>query len=376
MKEIYLDNSATTKVCDEAANKIYMMLTQKYGNPSSLHGKGFEAEREVELAREIIAKEINADSNEIYFTSGGTEANNLAILGSVAAKKKLGNKIITTSFEHSSVYESFKYLENKGFEVVYINPDKNGDISREQIIEALDENTILVSIMMVNNEVGTILPIDCLKESIKVKAKNATFHVDAVQAFGKLKINVRKIGVDLLSVSAHKVNGPKGCGALYKSRNTRIEPIMYGGEQQSKIRPGTECAPLIAGFGEAVKNFNIDDSYLFVKELNEYCRKKLSYIDGIGFNSQDTALPYILNFFNGKIKSETMLHYLSSNNIFVSSGSACSKGKQSRVLKSMQLDKKIIDTSLRLSFSRYNTKNDIDIFIDKLQEGLQNLAKA
>lgn len=374
MNEIYLDNCATTKPCQECVDTILNVLTNKYGNPSSLHEKGFDAEQEIESARNLIAQILNAQPPEIYFTSGGTEANNMAIFGAINLNKKRGNKIVTTTIEHSSVYNSIKELESAGFEVVYLKPDLNGQILAEKFENAIDQNTIFVSAMMVNNETGAILPIDKIKKFIIQKKSPAIFHIDAVQAFGKLNINVEKLGVDLLSISAHKIHGPKGVGALYKRKNVKINPLFFGGEQQKKLRPGTEPVPLIAGFSAAAKQLDLSLQNEKIKFLNKYFIQKINNITGISINSPQNAVPHIINISTNKIKSETMLHFLSSKKIFISSGSACAKGKKSRVLSEMNLPLRQIETALRISFSRYNSTDDIDQFLTWLDFGMKNLA--
>lgn len=375
MREIYLDNSATTVVSQSAITKAVYMMSENYGNPSSLHKKGLLAQNEVEKARKIIANELGADESEIYFTSGGTEANNMAVFGAALKNKKRGNKIVTTNIEHSSVHESMLELQNMGFDVVFLKPDINGEIKKEQIFNAVDEKTILFSMMMVNNEIGSILPVNEVRKCLDLKHSPALFHVDAVQAFGKIPVKVSKIKADLISISAHKVHGPKGVGALYKARKKIIIPRTFGGEQQDKIRPGTESSPLIAAFGAAVSQFNLEKNYNHVLTLRNYLVEKLSLIDEITINSGKNSLPYIVNFSTNGIKAETMLNFLASYNIFVSGGSACAKGKKSRVLKHIGLSDKRVTSSIRVSFSKYNNLNEIDFFVDKLKEGLNSLAR-
>lgn len=374
MHEIYLDNSATTKPCKAAIEKMLEVLTSKYGNPSSLHSKGLEAEQEIELTRGVIAETLGAGAHEIFFTSGGTEANNLAILGATESNKRKGNKIVTTAVEHSSVFNSAKELEKNGYEVVYLTPNKNGEITASQLEDAIDEKTVLVNVMCVNNEVGSLFPVESLKAVIKRKRSPALLHIDAVQAFGKIPLNVDKLGVDLLSISAHKIHGPKGVGALYVRRGVKIAPRMFGGEQQQKLRPGTEAVPLISGFGAAVQQLKLSEQYEEIRRLNELCRRELLKIEGIEINSPNTAIPHILNVSTNAIKSETMLHFLSSKGIFVSSGSACAKGKKSRVLTEMGLSQRRIDTALRISFSRYNTESDIEELVRQIRVGIETLA--
>lgn len=362
---IYLDNSATTKPCQEAIDAINFTLNQNWGNPSSLHKLGIESEKMLDDTRLSIAKEIGCEYNEIFFTSGGTEANNMAIFGSVYANRRKGNRIVTTETEHHSVLECFEKLEKEGFEVVKIKPDVYGHITKESIINAINSNTIFVSIMLINNEVGAINPIKEAKNAIIAANSSAILHTDAVQAFGKMKFKVKDIGADLITISAHKIGGPKGVGALYKSANCRILPHTIGGGQEKNLRSGTEATPLIAGFGAAVKT--IDHSINeHIKNLNNYLREKLSCIDGVIINSHCDASPYILNISVLGYRSETLLHFMEARDIYVSSGSACAKGKGSHVLGSMGLDRKRIDGALRISFSKNNTREDIDAFCDAL----------
>ena len=371
----YLDNSATTQVSNTAAQKALDIMCNIYGNPSSLHTMGIEAEKELETARSIIAKTIGCECDELFFTSGGTEANNTAILGTVKALKRRGNKIVTSAIEHSSIMESMAYLENEGFQVTYLTPDENGVIPMDKIKEAVDDKTILVSVMMANNEVGSINDIAKIRKIVTAKKSPALIHTDAVQAFGKLNIKVKKLDVDLMTISSHKIHGPKGVGALYIKKGKRILPIHFGGEQEKKIRPGTEALPLIGAFGVAVSELEIDKNYQLVQELNDYAKAKLSSIDSVTLNSKNNALPYILNISVKGIRSETMLHHLAQNNVYVSSGSACAKGKPSHVLSAMGVSRDSADSALRISFSKLNTKDDIDALVEHIIEGIDNLAK-
>lgn len=371
MKEIYLDNSATTKVCDTACEKAIYMMNTNYGNPSSLHSKGLDAENILDEAREIISKKISAEMNEIYFTSGGTEANNLAVIGACKKLKTQGNKIVTTAIEHSSVIESMHEMEKEGFEVIYVAPEKNGKINKQALADVIDKRTILVSIMMVNNETGAQQPVESVKKIIKEKKSPALFHVDAAQAFCKTEINVKKIQCDLMSITAHKVHGPKGIGALFISKNAKIKPILFGGEQQKKIRPGTESSPLIAAFAAAV---SMDPADNIIEKLRKYCMQKVTTIPDVTLNSPADSIG-VLNFSVLGLKSETLLHFLSEKNIFISSSSACAKGKKSYVLKSMKIEDKVIDSAIRVSFSRYNTTEDIDTLVDEIQKAQTRLIK-
>jgi len=376
LAEIYFDNSSTTKVCPEAAEKVMEMMTENYGNPSSLHTLGFRAEQEMTAARKAVAGLLGAKPEEIYFTSGGTESNNLALFGAANARKKRGRRIVTTEIEHPSVTNVMKRLEQEGFEVVFLKPDSFGRISPEQVKQAVTGDTILVSMMRVNNEVGTILPVEAGAEAIREVGAPALLHVDAVQAFGKLPLRPEKMGIDLMSVSAHKIHGPKGVGALYVRRGVRIDPHTFGGGQEKNVRPGTESSPLIAGFGAAVQALPETERELsLLTELCTYCRNELSKIPGVELNSPEEALPYIVNFSAGGVRAETMLHYLSSRGIYVSSGSACSKGKESPVLDAMGLPRERIASALRLSFSRFSTKEEVELFLAALKDGLTEITK-
>lgn len=372
--EHYLDNSATTKVSEASAKKAYQIMTQTYGNPSSLHSKGIEAERELNLAKECVARALGATAEEIIFTSGGTEANNLALFGTAEARKRRGKKIITTTVEHSSIVESADRLEKEGYEIVRISPQADGVIHKEDIIASLDENVIMVSVMLVNNETGAIMPIQEIFSAVKRYNKDIICHTDAVQAFGKLSINAKKLSADLISVSGHKIHAPKGVGALYIKKGTRLIPRQYGGEQQKKIRMGTEPMPLIASMGVACTEFDLDSVYEKISQLNEYTKKLLLEIDGVELNSPQNALPFVLNISAGRVRSETMLHFLEEREIYVSSGSACAKGKPSHVLSAMGIDRKRADSALRISFSKHSTKEDAEALANAVKEGLATLA--
>ncbi len=368
---VYLDNSATTKPCEEAIVAINRMITENFGNPSSLHFLGISAMKEVINARESIAKKLDCEKDEIYFTSGGTESNNLAILGAAHKNRRKGNRIVTTAIEHESVMQSIDELEKEGFEVIRLMPDSEGKISLADMAKAINKDTILVSMMYINNEVGSILPVEKIKKLVTRAESPALVHIDCVQAFGKVDIRPKKLGADLLTITAHKIHGPKGTGALYIRKGVNILPRTFGGEQEKKIRPGTEASPLIAGFGAAVDALpNLKEQSKITKELNEYAKEKLSQINGIIFNSGDDASPYIINIYVPTfMRSQTVLQELSANyGICVSNGSACAKGKKSHVLTAMKLSDEIIDKSIRISFSRDNTKEDIDKLCVALDE--------
>lgn len=371
----YLDNSATTKPCDEAVSAINKMLTENWGNPSSFHALGIKAAKEVITARTAIADSLGVSKEEIIFTSGGTEANNLALFGSIKAKRRAGNRIVTTAIEHESVLQSAEELEKQGFEVIYLKPDKFGNISEEQIFDAVNKDTILVSMMYINNEVGSILPVKAIKRAVKKADSPALIHIDCVQAYGKVSINAKKLGADLITVTAHKIHGPKGIGALYINKEANLTnqnfTRVFGGEQERKLRPGTEGAPLIAGFGAAVNALpSLKEQKDKIKELNAYAKEELKSINGIKFNSGDNASPYIINIYIPTfMRSQTILQELSANyDVYVSNGSACAKGKKSHVLSAMGVSDKVLDKSIRISFSRYNTKEDIDKLVSALKE--------
>lgn len=374
---IYLDNSATTKPCDKTIKYMNLALTESWGNPSSLHLSGVYAEELLNKARSTVAKSIGADSQEIYFTSGGTEANNIAVLGAANKLKRRGNRIITSAIEHPSVMEAMNYLEENGFEIIRLKPDASGIISLDEFKAALNDKTILVSIMLVNNEIGAIEPIREISKIIKSSDSPALLHTDAVQAFGKLPINIKSLGVDLLTASGHKIHGPKGSGFLYIKRGVNISTTVFGGGQESGIRSGTQAMPSIAGLLGAVEEMpNLSSYFEKQQKLWEYAAEKLTETGLVSINSAEGCLPYILNISVNHFKSETILHYLEGRDIFVSSGSACAKGKKSYVLESIGLSAQRIDSSIRISFSRYNSKEDIDILCDTLLSAAKFLRKA
>ncbi len=371
---VYLDNSATTKPCKRAVEYINNALCKFWGNPSSLHSLGLDAELEMNDARKAVADKIGAREDEIIFTGSGTEANNTAIM-SVA--KSHYRKIITTEIEHPSVLETVKRLENDGFKVSRIGCDKYGIISLSQLEAELDGSVCLVSIMLVNNEVGSIQPIAEASALIKKLAPNALIHCDAVQGFGKQVINVKKLGVDLLSASGHKIHGPKGIGFLYCRKGVHLTPFITGGGQERGLRSGTESIPLIMGLKGAIEELgNINSSLEKVVQLNSYARQQFLKTNYIKINSPENALPYILNISVMGYRSETLLHFLENKNIFVSSGSACAKGETSYVLKALGLDRFMGDSALRISFSKENTKEDIDLLVSALEQSVKTLRRS
>ncbi len=375
LKEAYLDNSSTTRVCEPAAAKVMELMTENYGNPSSLHTLGFRAEQALTEARRNIAAALGAKEDEVFFTSGGTESNNLAIFGAAYARKRMGMHIVTTQIEHPSVTNAVRQLEKEGWEVTWLQPDREGHILPEAVQEAVRPDTTLVTMMAVNNEVGTILPLDAAAQAIAAKKAPALLHVDAVQGFGKLDLRPERRKIDLLSISAHKIHGPKGVGALYVRKGVRIAPRTFGGGQEHGMRPGTEGLPAIGGFGAAVKALPpVNEGLRQAEELAAICREKLLALPGVEFNSPEDALPYIVNFSVGAVRAETMLHFLAARGVYVSSGSACSKGKQSPVLEAMGLPRERIQAALRVSFSHLNTLEDVDALVEGVREGLASLA--
>ena len=373
---IYLDNSATTKPCESAISALNRALTEVWGNPSSLYGLGLEAENRIIDARLKIAEAINAREDEIFFTGSGTEANNLSIIGAANLMKRRGNRIVTTSVEHPSVLNTCKYLELQGFEITYIKPENDGNLSAEKVLSAVDGKTVLVSVMSVNNETGCIFPVAEIFEGLKEMKSIAVKHTDCVQAFGKMPIDIEKLGADLLTASGHKIHGPKGIGFLYKKKNLQLKPIIHGGGQEKGLRSGTESVPLIAALGGAISELSVNLTLTKVKELHSYAYNKLSAVDGVLINSpQSDSLPYIINISVKGIRSETLLHFLEAKDIYVSSGSACSKGKGSHVLTEMGLSADRTDSAIRISFSKFNTASDIDALCNALIEAQNTLRR-
>lgn len=373
---VYLDNSATTKPCDAAVKKALKMMNGTFGNPSSLHMCGIEAKQELDSARRTLSDFLSCDDSEIYFTSGGTAANNTAILGTARAKKRDGKKIVTTLLEHPSVLKHFELLESLGFETVYLKPDKNGKISLDSISNAIDDKTVLVSIMAVNNEVGSIQEISKIKEIIKNNESTAFFHCDAVQAFGKISLKPKKLGIDLMSMSAHKIHGIKGAGALFVDKNIRLLPSILGGGQENGLISGTEPMPAICAFSEAVKDIgDIEKNLQHAKRVRDYFLEKIKSVDGITVNSPSDALPYIINISVKGVPSQVMLNALSSLGIYVSAGSACSKGHRSTVLSAIGLRAAEIDSAIRISLSKSTDEKDMDLLYNGIADTVKRVRR-
>ena len=372
-REIYLDNSATTRPFDEVIEYMGLINKTVYGNPSSLHLKGIEAEKHVRKSREAIAKTLDIIPKELIFTSGGTESNNMAVIGYLRANPRKGKHVITTKIEHPSILEVFRYLETLGYLVDYIDVDRNGIVNLNMLKEKISDDTALVSVMYVNNEVGSIQPIDEIAKTIKGRNKNTAFHVDAVQAYGKLKLNPKKSGIDLMSISSHKIHGPKGVGALFVRESVKIEPILFGGGQESLLRSGTENVPGICGFGLAAEMIHskLDENYEKVAGLKNLFIELLEMnIEGFTVISPENSSPYIINVSFDNLKAEVLLHHLEEKGIFVSTGSACSsrKKKYSHVLEAMGIKSDSLEGALRFSLCGQNSERDIIETVDALKE--------
>ena len=372
--EAYFDNSATTRVLDSVKDIVVKTMTEDYGNPAAKHRKGMEAEQYIREARKIIADSMKVQEKEILFTSGGSESNNMALIGTAWANQRAGKHIISTSIEHPSVYNPLGVLEELGFEVTILPVDHDGHISLKELEEAIRPDTILVSTMYVNNEVGAVEPVEEISRVIKAKNPSALYHVDAIQAYGKYVIRPKKQGIDLLSVSSHKIHGPKGVGFLYIRSGVKIKPLIYGGGQQAGMRSGTENVPGVAGFGAAVKEMYTDHAEKIQKliGLKDYMTDRLGEIEGTVINSKkgEASAPQIVSVSFEGVRSEVLLHALEDKGIYVSSGSACSSNHPgiSGTLKGIGVAQKLLDSTIRISFSIFNTKEEVDYTIDVLKE--------
>lgn len=372
--EAYFDNSATTRVLDSVKDIVVKTMTEDYGNPAAKHRKGMEAEQYIREARKIIADSMKVQEKEILFTSGGSESNNMALIGTAWANQRAGKHIISTAIEHPSVYNPLGVLEELGFEVTILSVDHDGHISLKELEEAIRPDTILVSTMYVNNEVGAVEPVEEISRVIKAKNPSALYHVDAIQAYGKYVIRPKKQGIDLLSVSSHKIHGPKGVGFLYIRSGVKIKPLIYGGGQQAGMRSGTENVPGVAGFGAAVKEMYTDHAEKVQKliGLKDYMTDRLGEIEGTVINSKkgEASAPQIVSVSFEGVRSEVLLHALEDKGIYVSSGSACSSNHPgiSGTLKGIGVAQKLLDSTIRISFGIFNTKEEVDYTIDVLKE--------
>lgn len=379
--EVYLDNSATTQCSQAAADLMMRLLREDYGNPSSLHNRGMEAENYVKEARKRIAQTLKVNEKEIYFTSGGSESNNLAIVGSALANKRSGMHVITTMIEHPSVANPFAYLEELGFAVTYLPVDAYGCISLEDLQEAMCSDTILVSMMHVNNEIGAVEPIEEAARVIKQKNPNCLFHVDAIQSYGKFRIYPKRMGIDLLSVSGHKIHGPKGSGFLFVRDKVKVHPLILGGGQERGMRSGTENVPAIAGLGQAAMEIyqNFESNQTRMYRLRDYFIQEVEQIDGVSVNGHKDhrSAPHIVSVSVSGVRSEVLLHALEDKQIYVSAGSACSSNKPavSRTLQSIGLKRELLESTVRFSFSVHTTKEEIDYALEAMRGLVPMLAK-
>ncbi len=373
---IYLDNAATTKVIPEACEAAAYAMQSVWGNPSSLHRMGIEAERLVTYAKKQLLSALGDTSGDIIFTSGATEGNNTAVFGFCKVYGKRKKRVVTTSVEHPSVAQPFQRLKDLGYEVVTVSPDKNGEITADSLISAVDDNTCLISAMLCNNETGYILPISEAFAEIKRQHPDCMTHCDCVQGFEKLTVSAKKLSADVITLSGHKIYAPKGIGAMYVKKGVRLSPVFFGGGQQKNLRSGTEAVPLIYSFGKAVEILTptLKQRFDNAAKICEYAKAKLNEIGAVVI-SKDSASPYILSIAVPNIKSETILHFLEEDEIYISSGSACSKGKKSAVLKEFKVSDQLLDSVIRLSFSFETQTSDIDALVDKLGIGIKTLAK-
>ena len=381
--EAYLDNAATTRVFDSVKDIMVESMCVEFGNPSSKHRKGMEAELDIKKATEIIAKSLKVDAKELIFTSGGTESNNMALIGTALANNRAGKHIITTVTEHASVHNPLLFLEQQGFRITFVSVDSLGRVNLEELLDAICEDTILVSVMMVNNEIGSVNDVAHISKMIKSKKPDVLFHVDAIQAYGKYVIYPKRMGIDLLSISGHKIHGPKGSGVLFVRDKVKIKPLIYGGEQQRGMRSGTENVPAIVGLGKAVEEIYKDHekkrAYLY--ELKKALISALQQIEGVtvngykeGIDITETA-PHVVSASFENVRSEVLLHALEDKGVYVSSGSACSSNHPglSGTLVAIQVEQQLLDSTIRFSFSVNTTIEEINYAVEMLKELLPKL---
>ncbi|PWJ47676.1 cysteine desulfurase family protein [Faecalicatena contorta] len=380
--EIYLDNSATTRCYPEVGDLVYKVMCQDYGNPSSMHRKGVAAEHYIKESKDRLSKILRVNPKEIFFTSGGTESDNLALIGSARANKRSGNHLITTAIEHPAILNTMRYLEEaEGFRVTYLPVDANGRVKLDALKEALCEETILVSIMYVNNEMGAVQPVNEAIQIVKRYNPGILFHSDAVQGFGKYRIYPKRQGIDMLTVSAHKIHGPKGIGFIYIDEKVKISPIVFGGEQQKNIRSGTENVPGIAGMGLAAQMIyqDLDMKVALMRELKSYFLEGISKIESTTVHglTDGNSAPHIISLGVAGIRSEVLLHALEDKGVYVSSGSACSSNHPavSGVLKGIGASKEYLDATLRFSMSEFTTREEIDYTLETLYNCIPTLRK-
>lgn len=381
--EVYLDNSATTRTFPEVAELMSKIMCEDYGNPSSMHNKGVQAERYVRYGRETLAKILKVNEKEIYFTSGGTESDNLALIGCAMANYRAGKHLITTKIEHPAILQTMHYLEDQGFEVTYLSVNDKGQISLQELQNAMRKDTILVSIMHTNNEIGAVEPIAEAGRLIKSTNPSTLFHVDAVQGFGKYRIYPKRMGIDLLSVSGHKIHGPKGVGFLYIGEKVKIHNIIYGGGQQKNLRSGTENVPGIAGMAKAAEMLynHLEEDAERLYSLKDYFCEGLRKIPDIRINNPEgmEGAPHIVSLSVAGVRSEVLLHALEDKGIYVSAGSACSSNKPhtagSATMKAIKLPEEFLDSTLRFSMSVYTTREELDYTLQVMHDIIPMLRK-
>lgn len=365
----YFDNSATTKPTENSIKAMLFALNECWGNPSSLHSLGTAANNELNKARKQVSALIGCPSESFFFTSSGTTANNTAIFGAYEKLKRSGNRIVTTSIEHPSVLEPIKRLEANGVEVIRISPNEKGQINEDEFFSAINDKTFLVSCMAVNNEVGSVLPVKAIRSAVKRAKAPALIHSDCIQALGKMNISPNTLGADIITVSAHKIHGPKGVGGIYLKSKNLIKPYVLGGEQESNIFAGTQGLPAILGFGAASEDaLDITKHLKQVEELKNYVVDAIKDLDGVLINSPADAMPYILNVSILGLPSQPIVNFMSEKGIQISAGSACKMGHRSPVLTAMNLPSSVIDSAVRISFSRYNTIEEANLLIDAIKE--------
>lgn len=379
--EAYLDNSATTACFASVAKNMAEMMTQYYGNPSSMHLKGVEAEKYMKEAKQTLERLLKVSEKELFFTSGGTESNNLAIIGTAMANSRRGKHLITTQIEHPSVLKPMQYLEERGFRVTYLPVDEKGVVSLEALEEAISRDTILVSTMFVNNEIGSVMPVEEIARRIKRRKPDVLYHVDAIQAFGKYWIYPKRMGIDMLSVSGHKIHGPKGVGILYVGERVKINPILFGGDQQRGLRSGTENVPGVVGIAKAAEEIyqGFDEKIEKLYQLRERFIQEVEQLPNVQVNGPKDRMgaPHIVSVSFAGVRSEVLLHALEDRGVYVSAGSACSAHKRgsSATLNAIGLDKKLLDSTLRFSFSVESTQEEADYCVQVLSELLPLLRK-
>ena len=373
---VYFDNSATTKPCKEAVDAANKAITELWGNPSSLHELGSLASSELRKARKNVSKLLGVPEDNFFFTSSGTTANNTAIFGAYEKLKREGNRIVTTAIEHPSVSEPIKRLESYGVEVIRLMPDKNGKINEDELLESINKNTILVSLMAVNNEVASILPVNAVRSAVKRAGAPALIHADCVQALSKIPVTPKTVDADIITVSGHKIHALKGVGGIYVKSQNLIKPYILGGGQEKNMHSGTEATPAIFSFGAAALSaMDVRRHSDYVKSLKERFLKGIEDLSCVTVNSPEDAIPYIVNISILGLPSQPTVNFMSSKGICISAGSACKTGHRSPVLTAMGLSPEIIDSAVRISFSRYNTPEEIDILINAVKEAAEKYGK-